>query len=140
MSGEVKIRDGRGTRKSVNPGLSWNLRPSVGCAPPIPGPPLDRLWRGLNFDHDPLLQVRDYGRRLADKTSREFVFDLPIPIRTEVIGSLAAQTECAFSPGRVGWVDLGRSEEVEGSLLRNPILVEALKLSLELVLEEDLII
>jgi len=140
MSGEIKIWNGRGPWKAVNPGLLRDLRPSIGCTPPISSPSLDRLRGGLYFDLDPLLQTGDECRCLVDKTFGEFVLSFSIPIRTEVIGGLTAQTERVSPRGRMGWVDLGWSEEVEGSSVWNSILVEALKFFLGLVLEKNLII
>ena len=117
MSGEIEIGDGSGARKTIDPRLPRDLCPSIGCAPPISGPLLNRLWGGLYFDYDSLLQIRDECRCFVDKVLGKFVFNFPIPIRIEVIGGFTAQAECAFPLGCMGWIDFRWSEEVEGSLL-----------------------
>ena len=140
MSREKKIWDGSGAGKTINPGLSRDLCPSVGCPPSISRPLLNRLRRGLYFNQDPLLQIRDECRCPVDKALREFIFGFTIPIRAETIGGLAAQAEGIFSSRRMGWVDLRRSEEVEGGVLGNSIFIEEFKFLLELALKKDFIV
>lgn len=117
MPREIKIWDGRGARKTINPRLPRDLCPSIGGTPPILSPLLNRLRSGLYFNHDPLLQIRDECRCLVDKTLGELIFNFLIPIRTEAIGGFTAQAECAFPLGCMGWIDFRWSKEVEGSLL-----------------------
>lgn len=117
MSSKIKIWDGGGARKTIDPRLPRDLCPSIGCTPPISSPLLNRFRGGLYFDHDPLLQIRDECRCLVDKALGEFVFNFPIPIRTEAIRGFTAQAECIFALGCMGWIDFRWSEEVEGSLL-----------------------
>ena len=117
MSREKKIWDGSNARKTIYPGLPRGLCPSIGGPPSISRPLLNRLRRGLYFNQDPLIQIRDKCRCPVDKALGEFIFGFTIPIRAETIGDLAAQAECIFSSGRMGWVDFRRSKEVEGGLL-----------------------
>ena len=113
MSGEIKIRNGRGPWETINPRLLRQLCPSISGTPPISGPSLDRLRGGLYFNLDSLLQIGDEYRCLVDKTSGEFVLRFSIPIRTEVIGGFTTQAEGASPLGCVGWIDLRWSKEVE---------------------------
>ena len=102
MSSKIKIWDGGGARKTIDPRLPRDLCPSIGRTPSIASPLFDRLRSGLHFDHNPLLQIGDECRCFVDKVFGELVFNFLIPIRTEVIGGFTAQTECVFPLGCMG--------------------------------------
>ena len=104
MPSEIKIGNGSGAGEAGDPGLPRDLCPSIGCAPSIASPLLNRLRSGFNSNENSLLQMRDEGRRLVDEVLGEFLFDFTIPIRAELIGGLTAQAECAFPIGRMGGV------------------------------------
>jgi len=102
MSREIKICDGSCARKPIDSGLPWDLRPSIGGAPSVVSPLLNRLRSGFYFDHDSLLQIGNERRGFLDEALGEFIFNSLIPIRTEVIGSFIAQAEGALSSGCMG--------------------------------------
>ena len=79
MPGEIKIRDGSGPGKTINPGLPWDLCPSIGSPPSISGPLLNRLRRSLYLNQDPPLEIGDEGRCLLDKPLGELLFRFTIP-------------------------------------------------------------
>ena len=55
MSGEIKIWDGSGARKTIDPGLPRYLGPSIGSAPSIARPPLDGFRSVFHLDQNPFL-------------------------------------------------------------------------------------
>ena len=106
MSGEIKIWDGSGAGKTINPGLPRYLSPSIGSPPSIARPPLDGFRSVLYLDQNPFSQVWDESRGLGDQALGEFILHLLIPTRAEVIGGFVTETERALPLWRVGWIDL----------------------------------
>ena len=140
MPREIKIWDGRGAWETIDPRLSRDLCPSIGCTPSITSPLLNRLRSGLYFDQDSFLQIRDKFGCPADEAPGKFIFNTQIPIRAEVKGSLNTQAECAFPFRGMGWIGHGWTEEIEGGFLWNPILIERAIFLLEIAFGKNLIV
>jgi hypothetical protein len=101
---------------------------------------LNRFGSGLHFDQNPFLQIRNERRCLRDEKTGKFILDLLFPTQMKVIRRLDTKAKGTFPPRCMGRIDFRRGKEVERCFVRNPILIESLIFSLELIVEEDLVI